>query len=117
MSKSKRKQPELGFEIPAAAAAAIAINPIVAKAYVDLMSESARFMTERLQRDMDLQKEMLACKSPAALLDIQSRFFKETMAHYTEEASRYMQMISNASQDIVEDAKSGHSRGYDDVPL
>jgi hypothetical protein len=117
MSKSKRKQPELGFEIPAAAAAAIAINPIVAKACVDLMSESARFMAERLQRDLELQKEMLACKNPAELLDVQSRFVKETMAHYTDEASRYMQMAFNASKDIAEDAKTGHSRGYDDVPL
>ncbi|SMX25839.1 phasin family protein [Boseongicola aestuarii] len=117
MTKSKGKQPEIDFAVPLGAAAAIAINPIAAKACVDLMSESARFMAERLQRDMELQMEMLACKNPAALLDVQSRFVKETMAHYTDEASRYMQMVFDASNDIAEDAKTGHSRGYDDVPL
>ena len=39
------------------------------------------------------------------------------MEQYSDEAARMLDMTMKASQDIAEDLKSGHSRGYDDVPV
>ena len=117
MAKSKTKSKGASFDVPPVAAAAIAVNPIGAKAWVDLMTEGARFMTDRLKRDLELQKKMLACDSPAALLELQTEFFTDAMGQYADEASRYMQMMFKASKDIVEDAQTGHKRNYDDIPL
>lgn len=102
---------------PAMAAAMMAFNPAMPQAWLDIMSESARFLTERLQQDMDTQKALLACKSPAALLEIQSAFFKTAMAQYIDYTKRLQGKIATAAEDAMEDARSGFSRGYDDVPL
>ena len=117
MTKSKKKSTEPSFEVPPAAATAFAINPMAAKAWADLMAESARFVTARLQRDIELQTRMLACDSPAALLELQTEFFTDAVCQYTAETTRYMQMMLKASEDIVEDAQTGHKRNYDDIPL
>lgn len=117
MAKSKPKSTDASLDVPLVAAAAMALNPIAAKAWMDLMREGARFMADRLQRDIELQKKMLACDSPAALLELQTEFFTDAMGQYADEASRYMQMMFKLSKDIVEDAQTGHKRNYDDIPL
>jgi hypothetical protein len=117
VAKRKSEQTETTVEVPAAMAGMMAINPIAAKAWMDLMSESARFVTERLRRDMQLQKDMLACKNPSELLQIQSDFMREAMEQYAEEASRYFKMAFQSAEDIEEDVKHGHRRDYDDIPV
>lgn len=115
MGKSNKTSTATGA--PAMTAAMMAVNPVATKAWLDVMSESAQFVTHRLQQDLDAQKAMLACKSPTELLQVQSEFFKTAMEQYTEEATRLYKMMSKASEDTIEGARSGHSRGYDDVPL
>lgn len=98
-------------------AAMMAVNPAAAKAWQDIMSESALFLTDRLQQDMDTQKAMLACKSPTELLQVQAEFLRSAMEQYTDYATHFYKRISTATEDTVKDARSGHSRGYDDLPL
>lgn len=117
MKKSNSEQFSVPIDIYPAAAAAIAVNPIAAKVYLDLASEIARFMAERLERDSELQQELLSCRSPNALLEIQSKYIRDSMEHYSEEFSRYMRMFIDAEQAVIDDAKTGHSRRYNDIPL
>ena len=94
-----------------------ALNPVAAKAWMDFMSESARFMVDRFQQDLDTQKAMLSCKSPAELLQLQSEFYRQAIQQYTAEANRMLAIMTNATENAIDEAKSGHSRSYDDVPL
>ena len=100
-SKPKTKKPE---ETNAAAA----LNPMAATLWQDVLQESARFMTERLQKDLETQQAMLSCKSPAELLQLQADFYQSALADYTEETTRMLKLMSKAS---------GTSREYDDIPL
>lgn len=105
------------IEVPAAMAAMMAINPVLSKAWMDLMTEGARFMTERLQKDMELQTRLLSCRTPADLMQVQSDFMRQAMEQYAEEASRCFKMAFKSAEDITEDAKHGHKRAYNDVPV
>lgn len=98
-------------------AAMLAATPAMAKVWLDILSDGARFLTERLQQDMETQKALLACKNPAELVRIQSAFFKTAMAQYTDYAKRCQTKLATATEETMKDARSGFSRGYDDVPL
>ena len=117
MAKPKKDQTDSAMEVPPSVAAMMVLNPVMAKAWLDLMSEGARFMTDRLQRDMALQQRLLACREPMELMQIQSDFVKEAMEQYAEEATRYFKMVFQSADDISEDAKHGHKRAYNDVPV
>lgn len=102
---------------PAMAAAMMAVNPVATKAWMDIMSESTRFLTERLKQDLETQKAMLACKTPAELLQVQSQFLTSAIEHYSKETARLYKMMSTATETTLKDVQSGHARSYDDVPL
>jgi hypothetical protein len=101
----------------AMAAAMVAMSPAMTKAWLEMMSDSARFLADRLQQDLETQKVMLACKTPTELLQVQSAFFKTAMEQYTEHALRLKEKMTKATEETIKDVRSGHSRGYDDVPL
>ena len=88
-----------------------ALNPAATKAWLDLMQESARFMTTRLQHDVETQKALLACKSPSELMEVQTAFFKTAVAQYSDYTTR---LYTNAEQTA---ASKPASRKYDDVPV
>lgn len=117
MSKPTEAQVSSDTGTSAATAAMMAINPLASRAWLSFMSESARFLTQRLHQDMDVQKAMMACKSPTELLQLQSAFLKTAMDQYTDYATRIQEMMTMATTNAVTDAQSGHSRGYDDVPI
>ncbi|WP_372884578.1 phasin family protein [Shimia sp.] len=88
--------------------AAAAFNPMAATLWQDVLQESARFITERLQKDLETQQAMLGCKSPAELLQLQTDFYQSALADYTEQTTRMLKLMSKAG---------GTSREYDDIPL
>ena len=92
-------------------------NPLVAKAWLSFMTQSAQFMTERLQQDLEAQKAMMACKSPSELLSVQSDFVTKAMAQYSDYASRVYASMTTAVTSPAQDLQSGQSRKYDDIPL
>ncbi|MDO8884583.1 phasin family protein [Pseudotabrizicola sp.] len=92
-------------------------SPVVAKAWLSFMSESAQFLTERLQQDLEAQKAMMACKSPTELLKVQSDFLTAAMDQYTDYATRLCKTMTTAATNPVQDMQSGQSRRYDDIPL
>jgi len=117
MSKPKKTQPQPEVEVPAAVAGMMAVNPIMAKAWMDMMTECSRFVTERLQRDMELQQRLLACRTPLELMQVQQAFLQETMDQYTEEAARAFKMMFKSASDIEDDVRTGHKRAYNDIPV
>ncbi len=117
MGKSPKTIPDASMALPSTAAAMMAVNPLVLKAWMDLTSESARFMAERLRRDIELPSEMIACQSPSELMQVQSEFFKTAIDQYLEEAARYSQMSASAFQSIVEEMRAAHTSEYNNIPL
>ena len=117
MGKSNTKPAEPTIGTPESTAAMMAVNPIGTSAWMGIMAESQKFLTDRLKQDLDTQQAMLACKTPADVLQVQTEFFKTAMEQYSEEATRLFKMMSDAGQDVIEDVQTGHSRKYDDVPL
>ena len=114
MAKSKQSDEE---DAPAIVAAMMAINPVATKAWLDIMSEGTRFVTNRLEQDIETQKALLQCKTPSELIEVQSAFFKAALEQYSSEATRLFQMMSKAGEDTIKDAKKGRKSKYDDVPL
>ncbi|MDQ2090706.1 phasin family protein [Marimonas arenosa] len=117
MGKPKKTKTDADIATPAFASAMMAVSPVATKAWLDVLSESTRFVADRLQQDLDIQKAMLACKNPTELLQVQTEFFQKAIEQYTDEAKRLFEMMSKATEDTIKDVQSGHSREYNDVPL
>lgn len=92
-------------------------NPAFAKVWADLMTENARFLSERLEENFETQKAMLACKTPAEVVEVQTKFFTRAMSDYSDKAQRMFEIMTAASEDLMEETKATIKRGYDDVPL
>lgn len=117
MAKSAKKTapaPTGAAEVTSAMAAAA---PIAPDALLKVMNESAQFVMARLQRDLETQKALLSCKSPAELLKVQTDFYQTAMQDYSKEAARMFEMMSSAATSSIKEANAPHKRGYDDVPL
>lgn len=116
---AQMKQQALGLDmgVPGLAGMTTALNPIGAKVWVDLMTEYAQFMTDRLNSTTALQQEMMTCRSPADVLALQSAYWRETMEQCSAEVSRYTALLMSSYGALSQDAKDGHRRGYDDVPV
>lgn len=102
-------------EIPGLTAM-IDANPM-AKAWIAMMSESTRFVTERLRQDMELQQALMACKNPADLVQLQSEFYTKAMAQYLDETAKMFNMLNQAAKVTTESNGPTTKRGYDDVPV
>lgn len=117
MPKSNQTQADTMKDASAITNAMLALSPAMTKALLEMMAGSARFLVNRLQHDLETQKAILACKTPMELLQVQSAFFKTAMEQYTEHAMRLKEKMTTAAEETMKDVRSGHSRGYDDVPL
>lgn len=117
MAKAKKKSTAAKDGVADMTATMLAGNPALAKSWATLMSESARFLSERLQEDLEAQKALLACKTPAEVVEVQSEFFQKAMVDYTQEAQRMFRIMSGATEEALKDAKTGTKRDYDDIPV
>jgi hypothetical protein len=86
-------------------------------AWVEFMTESARFATDRFKQDLETQQAMLKCKKPEDLFCLQSDFFLKAMEQYTSGATRMAQLMSKTTTQTMTGVKNVQARGYDDVPL
>lgn len=117
MTNSPKKSDAGKPDVSAFSAAMIAGHPATSKLWLDIMAESTRFVSERLQNDLETQKAMLRCQTPTELMQLQSEFFRKTVEQYTTEAHRVFEMMTGATQETVRQTRTGTKRGYDDVPL
>lgn len=102
---------------PAVLAGWIAVNPVTGKAWPDLMAEGTRFLSDRAARDRDFQQRFMACRSPMDVAQLQVAFMFETMDHCAAAITRSMDMMAAHASTIGADARTGHKRAYNDVPV
>lgn len=117
MATKKSSATDPGFAPPAALTAMFAANPAVAKALSELMSESVTFVAHRYQANLAAQQALMACRTPMDLMEVYAEFLKTAMQQYADETSRVIAATTRFSEQISKEVKSGHSRGYDDVPV
>lgn len=87
------------------------------KLWSDLGAEMMQFASSRIQRDMEAQKAMLACKSLEELQKLQAQYYSDALKDYTEQIQRSMAALSGAATKQADDLATPKKRGYDDVPV
>ncbi|MDT8328232.1 MAG: phasin family protein [Roseovarius sp.] len=117
MTKTAKKATAEKPDVSAFSAAMIAGHPAASRLWLDIIAESTRFVSERLQNDLETQKAMLRCQTPTELMQLQSEFFRKTVEQYTTEAQRLFEIMTEATEGAVKDTKTSAKRGYDDVPV
>ena len=117
MTKSAKKPNAGKPDVSAFSAAMIAGHPAMTKLWLDIIAESTRFVSERLQEDLEGQKAMLRCKKPVEVVEVQSEIFRKAIEQYTAEAHRLFDIMTAAAGESIKEANSSLSRAYDDVPL
>lgn len=117
MAKAKDNHSGEGTTTSAFTENMTALNPVAAKAWQEIMSESTRFLSDRLKQDLETQKALLACKTPTELMEVQTTFIKTAMEQYSAYAFRMQKTLTAATTDAAKTVRSTHSRGYDDVPV
>jgi Phasin protein len=77
------------------------------ESWTKLAGESARFVTQRLEQDMDLLAKMRACRSPLELLQLQSAFMQRALVDYMQEAGKLADMETAAGVSEIEAVDRG----------
>lgn len=98
-------------------AAMAAFSTVATTAWFDMMQESMRFVTERLEKDLEAQRAMLACRTPQELMQAQSDFMQKAFTDYTEETRRMMELMGVALRVDIRDTAPTTRRNFDDVPV
>ena len=60
--------------------------------FAEARKRIADFVAERLRQDIEIQGQLLSCRTLDDVRDVQSRFFRSAVDHYAAEASRMMQL-------------------------
>lgn len=116
-SKTKQSAAEFDAGLPGLTGMMTALNPVASKAMLDLMSQGTTFMTERVTSAITLQQDLMACRSPVEAMQLQAAFARETMTACTAEMTRCAALMTESFGAVAQDARTGHKRGYDDVPV
>ncbi|MFD1910988.1 phasin family protein [Halodurantibacterium flavum] len=117
MAMQNTSDVDVGLEASAALATLMPVNPVSSTAWIEILVESARFVSTRVQTDLETRTALMACKTPAELMEVQAEFLRTALQQYADQTARVINMTMNASKAIAEDMKRGRSRGYDDVPV
>lgn len=93
------------------------LNDRQLKIWSDLGAEVMQFAASRIQRDIEAQKAMLACKSREDLQKLQVQYYSEAVKDYSAQIQSAMEVISGAADKLKDDVVTSTKRGYDDMPL
>ena len=100
-----------GFQVPEGFEGLVQANAKATEIWLDswtkLAGESARFVTQRLEQDMDLLAKVRACKSPLELLQLQSAFMQRALVDYMREATKLADMETAAGVSEIEAVDRG----------
>ncbi|MGO4909117.1 phasin family protein [Pseudorhodobacter sp. W20_MBD10_FR17] len=97
-----------------------AFNPMQGagmKAMLAVGTETAQFLSSRMQQDIEAQKAMLSCKDLESLQKLQADFYTKALADYRDATAKIMEIMSATASDAGAAAVSSTKRSYDDVPL
>ena len=101
-------------ESPAALGPA-SLGTAAVQAWMDMGTETFRFVWDRLQQDIKTQQAMLACTSLDQVRQVQAEFLAAAQEQYTAEAARMLAMMGKVAASGL--TASAQARRYDDVPL
>ena len=93
-----------------------AINPSPSTRSLDALSvfvHGVQFMSKRFEHNLETQTKLLACRSSAEVLAVQSDYVQTAMKHYAAAGQAMTLLLSTTMRDGLHLA----SRDYDDVPL
>lgn len=106
--------------VSAALTTMVALNPmheIALKAWFEMGAEALKFVSSRMDQDLQTQKAMLNCKSLEDVQKVQAAFYTKAIDDYNSGASRMMELMIAATSQGLGGAIPSAKRGYDDVPL
>jgi hypothetical protein len=66
-----------------------------------MQQEVANFVSKCIAHDLEAQQEMLGCRNFDELQEVQTRFFRTAVDHYTAETKRLMRLGSEVVQRSV----------------
>ncbi len=93
------------------------IGETAQKVCADVANETLRFVTFRMQQDLETQRAMLACTNLVDVQKAQADFCTQALKDYQSQASRIMEIMSAAAPKGLDFAPLLTRRDYDDVPL
>jgi hypothetical protein len=68
----------------------------------EVQREIADFVAARIRQDLETQREFLTCRTFDEVREVQSRYLRSTMDHYSEEVRRLIQLGSDTLMRSVE---------------
>lgn len=91
------------------------IGTVAAQAWMDMGTETIRFIWNRMQQDHKTQKEFLACISLEDMQQVHAAFMFKAREQYVAETRKMIDLIGKAATAGIGVAPT--ARRYDDVPL
>lgn len=70
------------------------------EAVADMGTEVTAFVAERIQEDVNTQRQIMACNTLAEIQKVQSDFLTKAFAQYTEETGKLVDMSSDYVQKL-----------------
>ena len=93
----------------------MSVGSVAVQAWMDIETEAARFVWDRMQQDIKALQAMLACTSLQEVRKIQTAFLTDAQKQYAVEQGKMVDLMRKAT--AIGLAGSANARRYDDVPL
>ncbi len=71
-------------------------NPQWFRHVAAMNAELTRFVSERLQQDLEFQSQLMQCRDPLEFRELQGRFLKDAFDQYSAETGKLVQMNRSA---------------------
>jgi hypothetical protein len=69
----------------------------------ECQEEVGRFVSDRLAKDGEALRQSLTCRDWTEAVDVQARWFEETLRDYNTEMRKLTELFSNATSPAVQD--------------
>lgn len=93
------------------------MNDAALKAWLDMGREAMRFASSGLQKCVEAQSAMMACKTLEDFQKVQVEFYTNTLEDYRAEVARMMGSLSASPIGTMGADMPKMKRKYDDVPI
>lgn len=121
MKTTSKTKPSSQKDLNDLAAQVAVINPMAGAvciaSWLEIMTEGTRFASERFQRNLEVQRALLASKSVEEIMSVQAEFYRSAIEQYVNEVNRLADLVSKATAAATEEATASRARRYDDIPL
>jgi hypothetical protein len=88
---------------------------VAMQAWMDMGTEVARFLWDRVEQDIKTQQALVGCTSLQEMQKIQTAYVTVAQAQYAAEAGKMLALMGKAA--VAGLPASAQGRRYDDVPL